>query len=175
MDSWLVWLKFEFVAALGLNINSLRLLAPGVDRFSFFCPEGASEPDASLHEGIQVRLNAWCHGCHLSPISRGPVPVRATDICVFVEPLLCGEHFALGYHIVEVKPLTDGAYILVRKAKSKTKEGKKHEKLCEQLVISAKRKKKTWVRKEASAVRVGISQEEMGGEARQVAMQTQGT
>ena len=52
---------------------------------------------------------------------------------------------------------------------------KKHEKLCEPLVISAKRKKKTWVKKEASVVRVGISQEEMGGEARQVAMQTQGT
>ena len=43
------------------------------------------------------------------------------------------------------------------------------------MVISAKRKKKIWVKKEASVVRVGISQEEMGGEARQVAMQTQGT
>lgn len=49
--------------------------------------------------------------------------------------------------------------ILVRKTKSKTKRGKNHEKLRERLVISAKRKKKTWVRKESSAVRVGISQE----------------
>ena len=92
-----------------------------------------------------------------------------------MEPLFWGGHFALGYHIVEVKPLADGAHILVRKAKSKTKEGKKHEKLCERLEISAKRKKKTWVRKEASVVRVGISQEEMGSEARQVSTQTQGT
>ena len=102
-------------------------------------------------------------------------PLHSTDICVFVEPLFWGGHFALGYHIVEVKPLADGAHILVRKAKSKTKEGKKHEKLCERLEISAKRKKKTWVRKEASVVRVGISQEEMGSEARQVSTQTQGT
>lgn len=46
-----------------------------------------------------------------SPPSAGDLShVRATDICVFVEFLLCGEHFALGYHIVEDKPLADGAY-----------------------------------------------------------------
>ena len=101
--------------------------------------------------------------------------MHSADICVFVEPLFWGGHFALGYRIVELQPLADGAYILVRKAKSKTKEGKKHEKLCERLVISAKTKKKTWAGKEASVVRVDISQEEMGGEARQVSMQTRGT
>lgn len=131
---------------------------------------------------ICIKVSKWemgaqCHGNAATslPSAGDPVPVHSTDICASVEPLLCGGCFALGYDTEEVKPLAERAYILVRKTKNKTKGGQKHEKLHDLLMISAKKKKESWVRKEASMARVGISQEkEVGDEARHMAVQTQG-
>lgn len=76
------------------------------------------------------------------PASGDPVPLHSTDIYVFVEYLVPGGHCVLRYNTEEVKPLSDGAYILVRKTKNKTKKEKNPIKNKVSVVISAKKKKK---------------------------------
>lgn len=70
---------------------------------------------------MQVQMDAQCPASvALSHPSAGAsVPVHPTHTCVFMEHLLCAGHCAVGHNTEDIKPVSGGACILVRKTKTR--------------------------------------------------------
>lgn len=91
---------------------------------------------------MQVQMDAQCPASvSLSHLSAGAsVPVHPTHTCVFMEHLLCAGHCAVGHNTEDIKPVSGGACILVRKTKTRPK--KTYKKLCKLLVVIIAKKEK---------------------------------